>query len=106
MPRRAACASRSHGSSYKRFCHLLPHAALALREMHDANLLTAISFPELTAIESLVIRDFYHQYTVDEHTLVAIGNVLALRDQQGSAFAELAREHSDVSLLIMALLVS
>jgi [protein-PII] uridylyltransferase len=81
----------------------LPHAALALREMHDANLLTA-QFPELTAIESLVIRDFYHQYTVDEHTLVAIGNLLALRDQQGTPFAELAREHADLSLLIMALL--
>jgi [protein-PII] uridylyltransferase len=81
----------------------LPHAALALREMHDANLLIA-QFPELAAIESLVIRDFYHQYTVDEHTLVAIGNVLALRDQQNTPFAELAREHADLSLLIMALL--
>ncbi len=81
----------------------LPHAAMALREMHDCGLLTNI-FPELRAIESLVIRDFYHQYTVDEHTLVAIGNVLALRDQQGTPFAELAREHADLSLLIMALL--
>jgi [protein-PII] uridylyltransferase len=81
----------------------LPHAALAIREMHDANLLTAI-FPELTAIESLVIRDFYHQYTVDEHTLVAIGNVVALREEQTTPFAELAREHADLSLLIMALL--
>jgi [protein-PII] uridylyltransferase len=81
----------------------LPHAALALREMHDANLLTA-QFPELVGIESLVIRDFYHQYTVDEHTLVAIGNIVALRDQEGTPFAELAREHADLSLLLMALL--
>lgn len=81
----------------------LPHAALALREMHDANLLTA-QFPELAAIESLVIRDFYHQYTVDEHTLTAIGNVAALRDEEGTPFAELAREHADLSLLLIALL--
>jgi [protein-PII] uridylyltransferase len=80
----------------------LPHAALALREMHDAGLLVA-QFPELSGIESLVIRDFYHQYTVDEHTLVAIGNVLLLREQEGP-FAELAREHTDFSLLLMALL--
>jgi [protein-PII] uridylyltransferase len=81
----------------------LPHAALALREMHDTGLLIA-QFPELAPIESLVIRDFYHQYTVDEHTLVAIGNVLALREQEGTPFAELAREHADLSLLLMALL--
>jgi [protein-PII] uridylyltransferase len=81
----------------------LPHASLALREMHDANLLVA-QFPELAGIESLVIRDFYHQYTVDEHTLVAIANLLSLREQTGTPFSELAREHSDLSLVIMALL--
>ncbi len=36
-------------------------------------------FPELLDIEALVIRDFYHRYTVDEHTLVAIETVLGLR---------------------------
>jgi [protein-PII] uridylyltransferase len=81
----------------------LPHAALALREMHDAGLLVA-QFPELAPIESLVVRDFYHQYTVDEHTLVGIGNLLGLREQEGTPFAELAREHADMSLPIMALL--
>lgn len=81
----------------------LPYAAIALREMHETGLLTVI-FPELTAIECLVIRDFYHQYTVDEHTLVAITNVLALRDVENSHFAELAREHSDLSLLVLALI--
>lgn len=98
-------APNAPGFTWKQLQAILsqPHAALALREMHDANLLTAL-FPELTAIESLVIRDFYHQYTVDEHTLVAIGNILSLRDQQSTPFAELAREHADPSLLIMALL--
>ena len=33
------------------------------------------SFPELEAIDCLVIRDFYHRYTVDEHTLVAMQNL-------------------------------
>ena len=91
--------------TWKQFHEILslPHASLALREMHDANLLVA-QFPELAGIESLVIRDFYHQYTVDEHTLVAVDNLLSLLDQASSPFAELAREHADLSLVIMALL--
>jgi [protein-PII] uridylyltransferase len=81
----------------------LPHAALALREMHEAELLTAI-FPEFSGIECLVVRDFYHQYTVDEHTLVAIETVLALRTAEDNVFANLQRETGDVGLLVLALL--
>ena len=29
-------------------------------------------FPEMAQIENLVVRDFYHRYTVDEHTLVTL----------------------------------
>ena len=79
-----------------------PHAGLALREMHETGLLTAL-FPEFASIECLVIRDFYHQYTVDEHTLVAITKVLALRDA-GTPSASLAQELSDPTPLILALL--
>ena len=43
-------------------------------------------------MEALVIRDFYHRYTVDEHTLVAITAVLNLRGMKGDPFAELAAE--------------
>ena len=32
-------------------------------------------FPEFQAIDSLVIRDYYHRYTVDEHSLVTIENL-------------------------------
>ncbi len=81
----------------------LPHASLALRELHETELLTAI-FPELGSIECLVVRDFYHQYTVDEHTLVAIETVLALRTSGDGGFAELARETEDFGLLVLALL--
>lgn len=49
----------------------LPHTPLALRAMHESGVLMAV-FPELDGIDCLVIRDFYHRYTVDEHTLVAI----------------------------------
>ncbi len=47
-----------------------PHCALALRAMHETGALAAL-FPEWAAAECLVIRDFYHRYTVDEHTLRA-----------------------------------
>jgi [protein-PII] uridylyltransferase len=80
-----------------------PHAAKALRAMHNCGALEAI-FPELNEIEALVIRDFYHRYTVDEHTLVAIQIVVELRGAQDSSFAELARETEQFDLLLAALL--
>ncbi len=81
----------------------LPHAAKALRAMHTCGALEAI-FPELNEIEALVIRDFYHRYTVDEHTLVTIQTVVDVRGAQDSTFGELAREIEEPELLIAALL--
>jgi [protein-PII] uridylyltransferase len=48
-----------------------PHAAEALRSMHSLGLLTVL-LPELKLIDSLVVRDFYHRFTVDEHSFLAI----------------------------------
>ena len=81
----------------------LPHAATALRTLHDCRVLEAI-FPELREIEALVVRDFYHRYTVDEHTMVAITAVLNLRGMKGDPFAELVAETQDLDLLAIALL--
>lgn len=55
----------------------LPRAANALRDMNRLGLLTAL-FPEFKAIDSLVIRDFYHRYTVDEHSFLTIQSLHAL----------------------------
>lgn len=49
--------------------------------MHSLGLLTAL-FPEFSAIDALVIHDFYHRYTVDEHSFMAVQNVCALRRDQ------------------------
>ena len=81
----------------------LPYATKALRAMHETRALESL-FPELREMEALVIRDFYHRYTVDEHTLVAIETVLDLRNLQGDYFGDLASEAPDVDLLITALL--
>ncbi len=77
----------------------LPHAPLALRGMHDTGLLTAL-FPELEQIECLVVRDFFHRYTVDEHTLVAIGNLCAIE----RPYRDLLEEVKNRATLLLALL--
>jgi len=67
-----------------------PHAALALRAMHETGAVAAV-FPELKGIECLVIRDFYHRYTVDEHSIVAIEKLLRPSAPFDSLRAEVAR---------------
>ncbi|MGO9643078.1 MAG: [protein-PII] uridylyltransferase [Candidatus Acidiferrales bacterium] len=58
-----------------------PHAADALRAMRRVRLLRHL-IPEFRVIDSLVIRDFYHRYTVDEHTFMTIENVQRLLQPQ------------------------
>jgi [protein-PII] uridylyltransferase len=84
----------------------LPHSATALRAMHDTDLLQAM-FPEWKAISCLVVPDFYHRYTVDEHTLVAIEKLAELaagKDPVLRRFADIYSEIEDLALLRFALL--
>jgi [protein-PII] uridylyltransferase len=83
----------------------LPHADLALREMHETGVLQTI-FPEFRHLDSLVVRDFYHRYTVDEHTLVTIHTLAALKRsaKSGSAFTGLLNEAPPLPILYLALL--
>ena len=67
----------------------LPSVSLALRSMRACGLLSAI-LPEWERVEHLVVRDFYHRYTVDEHTLVTLHNVGSLpgaQDPPNSSYA-------------------
>lgn len=84
-----------------------PHAGLALREMAETGLLD-VYIPEWREIESLVVRDFYHRYTVDEHTLVAIETIddlVANKPNTPSRFHDLAVEDDDLTVLRFALLL-
>ena len=84
----------------------LPHAPLALRSAHETGILSTL-FPELEAIDCLVIRDFYHRYTVDEHTLVAIQTLVELpgsKSPGAASFANLLSEVEQRGLLVFALL--
>ena len=58
------------------------HAGAALRVMHAVGLLDLL-IPEFHGIDSLVIRDAYHRYTVDEHTFVLIDTLHALGESDG-----------------------
>ncbi len=83
-----------------------PHAAEALRAMHSSGLLVRI-FPEFAAIDSLVMRDFYHHYTVDAHSFMAIENIHRLRQAKHGwerPFAEIFSELEQPELLFLALL--
>ncbi|MGC9949392.1 MAG: HD domain-containing protein [Bryobacteraceae bacterium] len=84
----------------------LPYAADAVRSMHDTGVLRAI-FPEMAQIECLVIRDFYHRYTVDEHTLVTLQVLEGLRGSREPAvkrYTDLLSEMEAPALLLCALL--
>jgi len=84
-----------------------PHAAEALRAMHSLGLL-AIILPELKLIDSLVVRDFYHRFTVDEHSFLAIEFLHRAR-QAGSEwdqrYGRLLEELERPELLYVALLL-
>jgi [protein-PII] uridylyltransferase len=78
----------------------LPQAAAALRAMAETGALPSL-IPEWTAVEGRVVRDFYHRYTVDEHTLVALEEI----GQASDARIQGIRDEIDrLDLLRLALL--
>jgi [protein-PII] uridylyltransferase len=84
-----------------------PHAADALRAMNALRLL-ALLLPELKGIEALVVRDFYHRYTVDEHSFLAIENLHRLKESKSEwdqRFGQLLSEVEQPELLYLALLL-
>src|ERR1700676_271908 len=84
-----------------------PHAAQALRAMHWLRLLTLL-LPELKTIDSLVGRDFYHRFTVDEHSFLAIESLHRLRQARSEwekQYAEILDELEEPELLYLALLL-
>src|ERR1700735_1895122 len=86
---------------------LQPHAAEALRAMHSLRLLTLL-LPELKPIDSLVVREFYHRFTVDEHSILAIESLHRLNQSNSEwdkRYAELLGELEDPELLYLSLLL-
>jgi [protein-PII] uridylyltransferase len=87
---------------------LVPRPGLYARlsEMHDRGLLGRM-FPEFQGIFSRAIRDFYHKYTVDEHTLLTIRNLERLTEPPTPSrrrFAGVLADLAAPELLVLALL--
>ncbi|HLZ93237.1 MAG TPA: [protein-PII] uridylyltransferase [Candidatus Acidoferrum sp.] len=83
------------------------YPGVALRPLQRLGLLVEI-LPEFARIDSLVVRDFYHRYTVDEHTLRTIEHLQELTestDSRGAHFKELWKTAERRDLLILALLL-
>ena len=87
---------------------LVPRRGLYARlsEMHDCGLLARL-VPPFQAITCRVVRDFYHKYTVDEHTLLTVRNLERLLDppDHRQRFASIARDLESPELLVLALLL-
>ena len=88
---------------------LTPHPKLyaILSEMYELGVLELL-FPEFGTIKARVIRDFYHRYTVDEHTLLSIKEVCDLlpgSEAEDHRFRELLMETEVPSILTLALLL-
>jgi [protein-PII] uridylyltransferase len=83
------------------------YPGVALRPMQRLGLLTEI-LPEFGWIDSLVVRDFYHRYTVDEHSLRTIEHLQELAeppDLRGTHFQPLWKTVERRDLLILSLLL-
>jgi [protein-PII] uridylyltransferase len=75
--------------------------------MHSLRLLTLL-LPELKAIDALVVRDFYHRFTVDEHSFLAIENLHRLRQfhaEWEKPYAGILDELEAPELLYLSLLL-
>ena len=78
-----------------------------LSEMHDCGLLGRV-FPEFQAISWRVVRDFYHKYTVDEHTLLTIRNLERIAHTEApyrQRFRNVIASLNQPELLVLALLL-
>ncbi len=74
--------------------------------MHEIGLLGAI-FPEFDRIRCHVIQDFFHKYTVDEHSLLTIKNLEDLyhtRKPKEKRFAEILKALPRPDLILFSML--
>jgi [protein-PII] uridylyltransferase len=85
----------------------LPHAVLAIRAMCGTGFMGVV-LPDWERIEHLVVRDFYHHYTVDEHTLVtleSLGSLRSAREGAAKRFGDILTEAGEDAWMVrMALL--
>ncbi|MGA9041744.1 MAG: [protein-PII] uridylyltransferase [Terriglobales bacterium] len=106
----ALAATPPKGAELWRYLQVIliePHAADALRAMHSLRLL-ALLLPEFELIDALVVRDFYHRFTVDEHSFLAIESLHNAHQSQSEwdqRYGRILDELEQPELLYLALLL-
>jgi [protein-PII] uridylyltransferase len=95
----------AHRDALLKFLRPRPGLYATLSDLHDFGVLGQM-FPEFKAITCRVVRDFYHKYTVDEHTLLTIRNLERLTEAlpERQRFSRLLGELDAPELLVLALL--
>ncbi len=86
--------SREAGRALLRLLDRRGRVGATLRRMHETGLLGRL-MPEFARVTFLVQHDFYHRYTVDEHTLAAIEALDALAAAPADAGAARLRKVLD-----------
>src|SRR5215813_642581 len=97
----------AHRAALLRFLKPAPGLYSRLSEMHDCGLLGRM-FPPFQANTYRVVRDFFHKYTVDEHTLLTIRNLERLISDETpdrQRFASLLWDVAAPELLVLSLLL-
>lgn len=99
--------SREAGAALLRLVTPRGRVGSALRAMHETGVLARI-VPEWARITFLVQHDFFHKYTVDEHTLRAIealDELAAGQDPDNAPLARLFDEVKDARPLYLGMLL-
>jgi [protein-PII] uridylyltransferase len=101
---------RTSPKAFELFLSILrqgPGLARILRSMHECGLLGAY-LPEFAPLTCLVQYDFYHKYTVDEHTFIAFNHLEELLEAaptEPNEFYNIAQELERPELFKIALLL-
>ncbi len=88
-------ASTNAGLAFVEILEQKGHVTSALRLMHETGVLGRL-LPEFARITFLVQHDFYHKYTIDEHTLKAVEALDHLATEKNSKLARFARVFDEV----------
>lgn len=100
-------SSPEESRAFLRVLRCRGRVAPALRQMHELGFLGKY-VPEFGRITCLVQHDLYHRYTIDEHTLRAIGTVDDLANSRSRTlerYRQLYSEVEDPAILHLGLLL-
>ncbi len=88
-------SSSDESGAFLKMLRVRGRVASALRQMHEISFLGKY-LPEFGRITCLVQHDLYHRYTIDEHTLRAIGAVDDLANSRNRTLERYRQVYSEI----------